>query len=604
MPAFLDRRDVAFQLYEVLRADELTSREVYADHSRDTFDATLDLAFNLAERYFAPHNREADLNEPHVVDGKVRIVPEVGRALDAFREAGFFSAHHAYELGGLQLPAVVTQAAHAAFQAANIATTAYPFLTIGNANLLAAFGTEDQKRRYLPHLLSGRFFGTMALSEPQAGSSLADILTTATPRDDGTYLITGTKMWISGGEHELSENIVHLVLARIKDAPRGTRGISLFVVPRYRVEGDGTLGEHNDVRLGGLLHKMGYRGTTSTILNFGDEGRCVGELVGEPHQGLSYMFHMMNEARIGVGMGAAMLAYAGYLYSLDYARTRAQGRPTGAKDPHAEQHAIIGHADVRRMLLMQKAYAEGSFALGLYCAHLLDDQRTHPDAARREEAGLLLDVLTPVMKAWPSEYGLKANEQAIQILGGYGYTREYPVEQYYRDNRLNPIHEGTNGIQALDLLGRKVSLRGGAALGLLLRELRAAADDAGAAPDVEGWSPAAWGQELRRLTDLLESTTRGLLARAPEVGPDRLLANASAYLDLTGTLVIAWTWLRQATVAARALHAGAGADADFYRGKLQTCRYFFTWDSPRVEQHARLLATLDPTTLEMRDEWF
>ena len=599
MAPFLSRRDLQFMLYELLDAGQLPQRERYQDHSRETFDDTLNLAYSLAEKYFAPHNREADLNEPHVVDGKVRLIPQVKEALEAFKKAGFFSAHHGYDLGGMQLPTVVAQAAHACFQAANVSTSAYPFLTIGNANLIAAFGSEAQKEKYLTPLLEGRWFGTMALSEPQAGSSLSDILTTATPQGDGTFKITGTKMWISGGEHELSENIVHLVLARIKDAPRGTRGISLFIVPRYKVNADGSVGTSNDVKLGGLLHKMGYRGTTSTVLNFGEDGQCVGELVGEPHRGLSYMFQMMNEARIGVGMGATALGYAGYLYSLEYAKTRPQGRPPGGKDPHAEPHMIVEHADVKRMLLMQKAYVEGAFALGLYAASLVDDQRTHPDEEKRQEAALLLDILTPIVKAWPSDYCLEANKQAIQVLGGYGYTREYPVEQYYRDNRLNPIHEGTNGIQALDLLGRKVTMQNGAAFQLLSREIEKTIEQARAEE-----ATAVWAEQLETTLRLVQQTTQDLVSGSQRVGADLSLANAHAYLEMLGHTVVAWMWLRQALVAARALGSAKEADQDFYRGKLQACQFFFAWELPKTRHQGELLRSFDRTTTDMRQGWF
>ncbi|AFZ66757.1 acyl-CoA dehydrogenase [Deinococcus peraridilitoris] len=599
MPAFVNRRDIQFMLYELLGAQTLPERELYEDHSRETFDDAINLAYNLAEKYFAPHNREADLNEPHVVDGKVQIIAPVKEALEAFRQAGFFSAHHRYDLGGLQLPSVVSQVCHACFQAANIGTSAYPFLTIGNANLLEVFGSDEQKAKYLPHLLSGRFYGTMALSEPQAGSGLADILTTATPREDGTYSLSGTKMWISAGEHELSENIVHLVLARIKGAPKGVKGISLFIVPRFRVNEDGSVGEHNDVNLGGLLHKMGYRGTTSTVLNFGENGNCLGELVGEPHKGLMYMFHMMNGARIGVGMGATMLGYAGYLYSLEYAQGRPQGRKAGNKDPHSEPVMIIEHPDVKRMLLMQKAYVEGAFALGLQCALLEDDQLTHLDEAKRQEAALLLDILTPIVKAWPSEYCLEANKQAIQILGGYGYTREYPVEQYYRDNRLNPIHEGTNGIQALDLLGRKVIMGGGAAFTLLSREIEEAINQAR-----EHEATAAWAAELEDTLRLVQQTTQELAEGAARVGADLFLANAHAYLEMFGHTVIAWMWLRQAVVAARALEGAKEADRNFYQGKLAAARFFFVWELPKTRHQGQILRAFDRTTTDMQAGWF
>ncbi len=607
MTPFLSRRDLAFNLYELLDVEALTSRERYRELSREVFDDTINLAYQIAEKHFAPHAREADLNEPRVEGGKVRLVPGAQAAVNAFRDAGFFAAHHDEVLGGLQLPWVVFQAAMANFQAANIATTAYPFLTIGNANLQRVFASPEQQARFMRPLIEGRWFGTMALSEPQAGSALADITTTATPRGDGTYSLTGTKMWISGGEHELAENIVHLVLARIKGAPAGVKGISLFLVPRYRVNADGTPGEDNHVVLAGLNHKLGYRGTTNTLLNFGEGGETVGELVGAPGSGLASMFHMMNEARIGVGMGATMLGYAGYLYSLEYARERLQGRSASQRDPASPPVPIVQHADVRRMLLAQKAAVEGAFALGLYCARLVDDTRTAESDEAREHAQDLLDLLTPIMKAWPSKYALEANDLAIQVLGGAGYTRDHPVEQLWRDNRLNPIHEGTNGIQALDLQGRKITQHDGRGLTRLLAEFERTADEAQAEPVTEGWDFTYWATQLRDTGRMIADLTAAIARKAAEPGitPERLLANADAYLDLMGHTVIAWTWLRQGMVAARALRARPdGPDADFYRGKLQACRYFFARELPRTGHWQMLVRSFDPSFFDMQDPWF
>jgi butyryl-CoA dehydrogenase len=466
----LSRRDLDFLLYEWLDVETLTKRDRYAEHSRETFDAMLDLSARIATRHFRPHNKKNDAEEPRFDGEQAHVIPEVKAALDVFARAGLIGAAMDADLGGMQLPAVVAGACFAWFQAANVGTASYPFLTMGNANLLRAHGTPELVERFVPPMLEGRFFGTMCLSEPQAGSSLSDITTRAEPAGDGTYRVFGNKMWISAGDHDLSENIVHLVLAKIPGGPPGVKGISLFVVPKFLVPG----GERNDVVLAGLNHKMGYRGTTNTMLNFG-EGRytpggaagAVGYLVGEPHKGLSYMFHMMNEARIGVGLGATALGYTGYLQSLAYARSRPQGRPVAGKDPAAPQVPIIAHADVRRMLLAQKSYVEGALALNTYCGRLLDERATGLSEEDRERAATLLDVLTPIAKSWPSQWCLEANNLAIQVHGGYGYTREYDVEQLYRDNRLNPIHEGTHGIQALDLLGRKVVMGGGAGLGLL-----------------------------------------------------------------------------------------------------------------------------------------
>ena len=595
----LDSRNLAFELYEVLNAEELTQREHFADHNRETFDAALATARQIAEKYFAPHNRKNDENEPEFVDGSAVLIPEVKPAVDAFIEAGFQNAGRSYEQGGMQLPNLISRACFAHFQSANIATSSYPMLTMGASNLIGTFGTEDQKKRFFEPMLEGRFFGTMALTEPHAGSSLSDLRTRAEPAGDGTYRIKGNKIFISGGDHPLSENIVHMVLAKLPDAPPGVKGISLFIVPKFLVNDDGSLGARNDVTLAGLFHKMGWRGTTSTALNFGDNDNCVGYLVGEPHKGLSYMFQMMNEARIGVGMGAIMLGYAGYLYSLNYARERPQGRHPDGKDPTSPQVPIVEHADVRRMLLTQKAYVEGAFDLGLFCARLVDDGKTGSTDEQRQLAHELLDLLTPIVKSWPSEFCLKANELAIQILGGHGYTREYPVEQYYRDNRLNPIHEGTHGIQSLDLLARKLTQSKGAGLrqlnGLIQDSIQRAAEYPGL-------------QELRsaleQLTQRLQSVTAALLGDLGAGKVNETLANSALYMKVFGHAVVGWRWLEQAIRAEEGLARGNAADEAFYRGKLQAARYFLTWEVPACNHELNLLEARDQTCMEMQDSWF
>ncbi|MBP5946027.1 MULTISPECIES: acyl-CoA dehydrogenase [Pseudomonas] len=595
----LSSRNLAFELYEVLDAEGLTRRERFAEHNRETFDAAIGTARNIAEKYFAPHNRKGDENEPRYENGQAILIPEVKPAVDAFLEAGFLNAARSFDAGGMQLPTLLSQACFAHFQSANAASTSYPFLTMGAANLIESFGTDEQKQRFLQPMIDGRFFGTMALTEPHAGSSLSDIRTRAEPAADGTYRLKGNKIFISGGDHPLSENIVHMVLAKLPDAPPGVKGISLFIVPKFLVNDDGTLGQRNDVLLAGLFHKMGWRGTTSTALNFGDNGECVGYLVGEAHRGLSYMFQMMNEARIGVGMGAVMLGYAGYLYSLEYARERPQGRVPDSKDPSTAPVAIIQHADVRRMLLTQKSYVEGAFDLGLYAARLFDDTTTLETEAERKHAHELLDLLTPIVKSWPSEFCLKANELAIQILGGHGYTREYPVEQYYRDNRLNPIHEGTHGIQSLDLLGRKLAQNGGAGLKQLVRLI---ADTAERAVAYE--SLTALREPLEKLVARLQVVTIGLLTDLAQGKVNSSLANSALYLKVFGHTVIGWRWLEQAIRAEEGLAKGNAADADFYKGKLQAARYFLTWEVPGCHHELALLEARDDTCLGMQDAWF
>ncbi len=473
MSLLLNRRDLEFVLYELLQVENLTAHARYAGQDRALFDATLDAAEKLATEKFAPHAAELDEHEP-VFDGeRVHLIPQVKEALDAYVAAGFMGASLDADIGGMQIPWTVAQACAAYFSAANVATTAYPFITIAACNLLNKFGTDEQKQRYLGPLVEGRFFGTMVLSEPQAGSSLADIRTRAEPTADGHYLLTGNKMWTSAAEHDLAENIVHFVLAKIPGGPPGVKGISLFIVPKYFVNDDGSLGARNDVRIAGLNHKMGYRGTVNAVFNLGENGACKGWLLGAPHQGLACMFHMMNEARIGVGLGAVALGATGYLHSLRYARERPQGRHPTNRDPASPMVPIVEHADIRRLLLAQKAAVEGGLALELYCSYLIDCERTTQDPAALDRLSLLLDILTPIAKSWPSEFCLEANKHAIQILGGYGYTRDYPLERFYRDNRLNPIHEGAHGIHGIDLLGRKVAMRGGAAFAALLAEFDA-----------------------------------------------------------------------------------------------------------------------------------
>jgi alkylation response protein AidB-like acyl-CoA dehydrogenase len=597
----VNRRDLDFLLHELLEVETLCFRDRFREHSRETFDAVLDTALAIATEKFAPHARKADENEPRFEDGKVVMIPEVAEALAAFNGAGFLSAGFDAEQGGMQLPASVLQAALAVFHAANVGTAAYPFLTIANANLLNHFGTPTQRAKYLPHLLSGRFFGTMCLSEPQAGSSLSDIVTRAEPQADGTYRLFGQKMWISAGDHELSENIIHLVLAKIPGGPPGVKGISLFVVPKRHVNEDGTVGDRNDVALAGLNHKMGYRGTTNCVLNFGEKDGAVGELVGEANKGLACMFHMMNEARIGVGLGAAMLGYTGYLHALAYARDRAQGRPVLAKDPTRPQVKLVEHPDVRRMLLAQKAYVEGGLALCLYAAKLVDEANTAEDDRKRRGAKLLLEVLTPIVKAWPSQWCLEANNLAIQVHGGYGYTREYPVERFYRDNRLNPIHEGTNGIQALDLLGRKVGMDDGAAIQRLAMAIDLTAREARACESAE---LRDCGQKLTDAFANVMEVVRNTLCATDKGHAELALANAHVFLEMTGHVVVAWIWLQQALVAVRRLKEASDGDRDFYQGKLQAASYFFRWELPKTAHWYQLMNDMDNTCLEMQDAWF
>ncbi|GAA1480012.1 acyl-CoA dehydrogenase [Gordonia sinesedis] len=587
----LSRRDLDFMLYEWLDVESLTTRERYAEHSRETFDAVLDLAADIATSRFAPANKKGDQHEPYVNDdGKVVLLDEVRTGLQTFLDAGLIAGPFDSSLGGMQLPDVVNRAAMAWFQAANAAMSSYSFLTIGNANLIVEYGSPEQIDTWVRPMIEGRFYGTMCLSEPQAGSSLADITTKAVPAGDGSYRVTGTKMWISAGDHELGDNIVHLVLAKAPGGGPGVKGISLFIVPKYLADGT-----RNDVALVGLNHKMGQRATTNALLNFGDSTHsptdqpgAVGYLVGEEHKGLSYMFHMMNEARIGVGFLATALGYAGYLASVEYAKVRTQGRQPDQKDPASKPVPIIAHPDVKRMLLAQKSYVEGGLALGLYCATLVDEVATGT-AEEQERAGLLLDVLTPIAKSWPSQWCLEANSLAIQVHGGYGYTKEFDVEQFYRDNRLNPIHEGTHGIHGLDLLGRKVIMRDGAGLKLLAETIGRTVDRA-----AELEATAVYAADLRRAVDTLVATTMKVWS-AGDVAVS--LANSTAYLEAAGHTVLAWLWLEQ-------LLAVGDRAGDFYDGKRAAAQYFYRYELPKTGPQFDLLAALDRTTLDAEPAWF
>ena len=604
----LVRRDLDFMLYEWLDAAGLLGRERYAEHSRETFDAVLDLAEKLAREQFYPINRILDTQEP-TFDGEIVHTPaELKPAVRAYCESGLLAAAFDHDVGGMQLPSIIQRAASAWISAASVGGTLFG-LTPANASTLLKHGTTFQREVYVPRLLEGRYFGTMCLSEPQAGSSLSDITTRAIPQADGTYRLFGNKMWISGGDEDVSENIIHLVLAKIPGPDgkpiAGTRGISLFAVPKIIVAADGSHGERNDIAVAGLNHKLGFRGIPNCLLNFG-EGRypvagepgAVGTLVGEPHKGLACMFHMMNDARIMIGNLAAALGYSAYLHSLDYARNRTQGRRPQNKDPQAAPVRIIEHADVRRMLLAQKAYAEGALGLNLYCARLLDTQATALDDAEAQRTHLLLELLTPVAKSWPSQWCLEGNSLAIQIHGGYGYTRDFQVEQLWRDQRLNPIHEGTHGIQGLDLLGRKIRMHDGAAFKAWRVKVAATIDRAQSA----GEPLAAMAQRLATATDHVETTVRTLFAQDDL---DLALANATAFLEAFGHVVLAWIWLEQACAAQAALAADAKrADADFYRGKLAAAQWFDTWELAKVGAMLDALGGLDRTALDMQESWF
>lgn len=593
MASFYSKRDLQFQLFENQNCLELTQYPYFADHSKETFQLVLEAAQQIAETSLYPIFREMDREEPQLVKGEVLVHPNLRKIIRQFGADGWINATFSYEEGGQQLPWTIHLAAGFILQAANYSASVFPFLTTGAANLIRTFGSPALRDTYTPKMYAGEWQGTMALTEPDAGSSLSDLSTMAIPTDaEGVYSIQGQKIYISAGDHNACDNIIHLMLARIQGAPAGTKGISLFVVPKIRLDGI-----PNDVLTQGIYHKMGYKGAPIVHLMMGSEQGCEGYLVGEAHQGLKYMFQMMNEARLGVGMNAAAIASAAFQASLDYAKVRPQGRQISDKEVSKPQIPIIEHADVKRMLLFQKSVTEGSLALLIYCGLLSDKIAQESNAQQKLEMEALLDFLTPIAKTYPSEMGVQSTSMAVQVMGGAGYTTDFPVEQYYREARIHPIHEGTTGIHGLDLLGRKLLLHEGLGLKMMQREIELSLKEASKLAPLKDLSQAFAAQYQA----FGQSTAQLLVKRAQ--GPERYLADASLFLEAAGILCIAWMWLKQATMAQQALSAGA-LEQGFYFGKIETARY--TMDYELVKLNAlltRFSATAYPT-LDMKNDWF
>ena len=598
MAKFFSERNLKFVLYEVHDVESLTQYDYYAEHNRKMFDMVLKAAGKLGKDLLFPVFEEMDRNQPELVDGEVQVHPEVRKMMKEFGDGGWITARVPFELGGEQLPHLIADACEYIFQCANYSANAYLGLTAGAANLIETFGSKELYDTFTPKMYAGQWQGTMALTEPEAGSSLADITTTAEPTDAGYYTIKGQKIFISAGDHNGVDNVVHLMLAKIAGAPPGVKGISLFVVPKKRLDENDRL-VSNDVVTSGVYHKMGYRGCPIVQLSLGDKNDCRGWLVGEPHSGLKYMFLMMNGARVGVGLGAASMATAAYYAALEYSKTRRQGRKVSQKDPTQPPIPIIEHADVKRMLLFQRAVIEGAFSLLMQCSKYLDLQHV-VSAEEKERYNLLLEILTPIAKTYPSEMGIHAISQGLQCLGGSGYCDDYPLEQYYRDSRIHPIHEGTTGIQAMDLLGRKVVMQNGQAFMLFISELQAAISTATAFSELE--YPA---QQLKDALASLQEVTKHLLEIAQKHGPEYFLADATLYLELFGIVAIAWQWLMQGIAVQKALNDGANKkDHHFYHGKMFALRYFYGYELPKTLGLAKRLMQADGLTIEMRTELF
>jgi len=596
---FISERNLRFLLYELNDIEALLKYPYFADHSREVFDMLLDTAMRMGKELFKPLFEEMDRKAPEYVGGEVRVHPRVREIMRAAGEGGWIAATFPYDLGGQQLPFTVgIMLPTAIFGSANYSASVYHGLTHGAAGLIASYGTQEMKDAYLPKMTAGEWQGTMALTEPQAGSSLTDLTTTATPTDQGYYKIKGQKLFISAGDHDGADNVIHLALVRIKDAPPGIKGISLFIVPKKRIREDGSL-EPNDLNCAGIYHKLGYRGAPITQLAFGENDDCRGWLVGEANKGLAYMFQMMNGARIDVGLGATAISSAAYYASLEYAKERPQGRRLTSKDPLSPQIPIIEHADIRRMLLFQKAVVEGSLALLFQCG-IYEDLEHVTEGEERENYNLLLELLTPVAKTYPSEMGILSCSAGLQILGGYGFCEEFPLEQLYRDVRIHPIHEGTTGIQGMDLLGRKMTMKKGKASLLYLAEVRKAIKEAEADAELKPFA-----DKLAAAVALLEKVTMHQFGIAAKEGPEVFLSDATLYLEFFGIIAIAWQWLRQATVAKKALDGGPGeADTNFYQGKLAAFRYFFGYELPKIQGLSDRLLNQDGLTVKMKNEYF
>jgi alkylation response protein AidB-like acyl-CoA dehydrogenase len=597
----VDDRDVELILDELLDLGRLLQLPHFADHDRDTCQMLLESARDLAREALLPSYRELDAEPPRLIDGEVRVHPRMHDLYARLVELGVASAARPYAVGGSQVPLAVLSLVSSYLMAGNLSAYGYLGLTQGAAHLLEAFGDDALRTAYMVPMYRGEWTGTMALTEPQAGSSLADITTIAEPTDHGYYLVRGSKIFISGGDQDLTPNIVHMTLARIRGAPAGMKGVSLFCVPKRRLE-NGALVD-NDIATTGLIHKIGFRALPSLALAYGERGDCRGWLVGEAHQGIRYMFQMMNEARLMVGMNGVATASVAYHEALAYARVRTQGRPAGAKDPASPAVPITAHADVRRMLIRQKAIVEGGLVLIGRVSYYADLAAHGETAAERERAGLLLDLLTPVAKSFPAEKGFEANTLCVQIHGGYGYSSEYLPEAWLRDQKLNSIHEGTTGIQALDLLGRRAVARGGAPLIALGAEITAACARARAAG-----VDATWIAGLERAIGLVGSLTAELAGRGMAGGADAMVAHATDYLDLFSTVVIAWQWLEVAAIAREALAGSlprgrASRDEGYYRAKLATAQYWIRTELPRIDHLAALCRDGEDSYVALNPDW-
>lgn len=579
MAEYMSMDHLKYCLFDVHNIEEVLKSERFQDYDKESISIMLDSAKDWADKEAYPYFREMDLDPVRYEDGKIIVHPQIGKIMKQAGERGWIGSIFDYDEGGSQMPHMVLNATNHIFEAANNNITGYVGLTSGAANLIRTFGSKELFDAFVPKMISGDWGGTMCLTEPQAGSSLSDITTSASPNDDGSFNVEGQKIFISGGDHEYCENFVHLTLVRIEGAPAGTKGISLMVVPKKRLDENGNL-VNNDVITVADFQKMGQRGYATTHLVFGENKNCKGWLVGAPNMGLKYMFQMMNGARIDVGLTAASTASGAYYASLQYAKERPQGRKltnTGKKDPKQEQTLIINHPDVRRMLMLQKAIVEGSISLLLECS-LYSDIAENTEGDTAGDAHLLLELLTPIAKTFPSEKGIESISNGLQVLGGYGFTMDFVLQQYYRDIRIMTLYEGTTGIQSLDLLGRKVTMAEGKALFLLTNKINETLTASRTYDDLKPYADqleAKMGDIQEVLTHLMPYAMRGEY--------ETYLADATIFMEMMSTAVIAYQWLKLATKAKEYLVTGNNTySTDFYEGKIHTMKFFFKYELPKI----------------------
>ncbi len=579
MGRYMSMETLKFLLHDVHDVSELFQYDFFSDYDKEGVDILLDSAKDLSDKVFYPNFREMDEKPAKYENGSIVVHPAIGDMIKGYADLGLISGVFDYDNGGMRLPGMLLSSCNHIFESANNSGVGYMGLATGAANLIVTFGSEELKNRFVPKMLTGEWMGTMCLTEPQAGSSLSDVTTSATPQGDGSYQIKGQKIFISGGDHQFGENFIHLVLARIDGAPSGTKGISLFVVPKL-MPGEGGSFSDNDVITAGDFQKLGQKGYCTAHLVFGENDACTGYLVGEAHQGLKYMFKMMNEARIEVGITATSTATGAYYSSLQYANERPQGRRiqrSGKKNVEADQTLIINHPDVRRMLMLQKAVVEASLSLILECSKAADLHRA-ADGEVAENSHLLLELLTPIVKTYPSEMGVTSINNGLQILGGYGFTSDFPLQQYYRDIRICALYEGTTGIQSLDLLGRKVPMKNGKALQLLLAEIQ---DTLKAASTFDDFKP--YVKDLAEKLEMTQKVLGELMPFAMKGEYERFLMDASIFMEFTSTIVIGWQWLKMAVAAKQALVAGKQEYPEsFYESKILTMRFFYKYEMPKT----------------------